>query len=124
MISKQFVSAFIFALSFSLVSIAASATAQAAELVMYFSEDCEYSAIFDIEVAPNYPDSAVGRAALLKRIAIEDMDNTEVVLKDPVTVTPTFVLVQNGRELGRITGYPGRKHFATLVNHLVKHNRE
>ncbi len=34
-------------------------------------------------------------------------------------LTPLFVLVDNGRELGRIRGYPGEDHFWGLLGILV-----
>jgi hypothetical protein len=43
-----------------------------------------------------------------------------VVLKAPVTMAPTFVLVDNGREVGRIVGYPGADFFYGLLGELLK----
>jgi len=36
-----------------------------------------------------------------------------------VMYTPTFVLLNNGREIGRITGYPGEDHFWGLLEELI-----
>ena len=43
-----------------------------------------------------------------------------IVLAAPVVVTPTFVLVERGREVGRITGYPGADFFWGLLDGLLK----
>ena len=120
---RNILSAFIFAASFSLLNAIGSTSASAVELVMYFSEDCEYSAIFDIEVAPNYPKSAIGRVVPLKRVSVDGQGAGGYRLSAPLTVTPTFVLVENGEELDRITGYPGRAYFGKLVRHLVKRHQ-
>ncbi len=121
---KQILSTLIFALSVSFSVLAAGPAANAAELVMFFSEDCEYSAIFDIEAAPSYRKSAIGEVVPLKRVAIGGDHPGGYRLKEPLTVTPTFVLVENGEELGRFAGYPGRRNFGRLVTHLVERHRE
>jgi hypothetical protein len=46
-----------------------------------------------------------------------------VALKSPVRFTPTFVLVQDGRELGRIEGYPGEDFFWGLLERLMLQHR-
>ena len=38
----------------------------------------------------------------------------------PVTFTPTFILLQNRHEVGRITGYPGEGHFWALLDELLQ----
>ena len=123
MVRHPIISAALVALALTILSGVASPPARSAELVMYFSENCEYSAIFDIEVAPNYPKSAIGRVAPLKRVSVEDKDAGGYRLSAPLTVTPTFVLVENGEELDRITGYPGRAYFGKLVRHLVNRHQ-
>ena len=40
-------------------------------------------------------------------------------LRLPVHFTPTFVLIDDGREVGRIEGYPGEDFFWGLVEQLV-----
>ena len=37
----------------------------------------------------------------------------------PVIYTPTFVLIDNGKEIGRIIGYPGEDFFWGLLNEMV-----
>jgi hypothetical protein len=37
-----------------------------------------------------------------------------------VRYTPTFVLVDRGREIGRIVGYPGEDFFWELLAGLIK----
>jgi hypothetical protein len=42
----------------------------------------------------------------------------------PTRFTPTFVLVADGREVGRITGYPGEDFFWGLLQRLIEaHDR-
>ena len=37
----------------------------------------------------------------------------------PERFTPVFVLIDNGREIGRIRGYPGEDHFWGLLGTLL-----
>jgi hypothetical protein len=37
----------------------------------------------------------------------------------PVVYTPTFLLVHDGREIGRITGYPGQLYFWEELSQLM-----
>ncbi|MEM9523423.1 MAG: hypothetical protein AAF982_05430, partial [Pseudomonadota bacterium] len=38
----------------------------------------------------------------------------------PVIYTPTFVLMKDGREYGRIEGYPGEDFFWGLLGRMIK----
>jgi len=38
---------------------------------------------------------------------------------NPASVTPTFILVEDGEEVDRIVGYPGDEHFWFLLNELL-----
>ena len=41
-------------------------------------------------------------------------------MKSPVRFTPTFVLIDEEREIGRIEGYPGQEFFWGLLENLVR----
>ena len=45
-------------------------------------------------------------------------DNS-VVLKSPVRYTPTFVVVEDGKEKARIEGYPGEFFFWGVLEKLL-----
>ena len=46
-----------------------------------------------------------------------------MVLVSPIRFTPTFVLVDDGREIGRIEGYPGEDFFWGLLERLLLQHR-
>ena len=94
--------------------------ASAAELVMFERAGCPYCAQFDREIAPIYDKTDEGKAAPLRRVDINAPVPPDL---GPVTVeriTPVFVLVDHGREVGRIRGYPGEDHFWGLLAGLVE----
>jgi len=47
----------------------------------------------------------------MRRSHIRDQALAGVLLERPITVTSTFVLAEEGREIGRIVGYPGEDFF-------------
>lgn len=93
----------------------AAVPAPAAELVMFEREGCAWCARWDREIGPVYPKTPEGAAAPLRRINLDRTAATEPGLRAPVRFTPTFVLLDNGREIARITGYMGEDAFWGLL---------
>ncbi len=92
--------------------------AQAAELVMFTDPGCSWCAAFEREIGPVYPKTEEGRRAPLRRVDIRDRP-PELAWIERVRMTPTFVLVEGDREVGRITGYPGADFFFGLLGNLL-----
>jgi hypothetical protein len=94
------------------------AQATAAELIMFDSAGCPWCERWTAEVGPGYAKSSEGRRAPLRRVAF-GTKLAGVALSKPVNATPTFVLVDQGREVGRITGYPGPDFFWGMLAELL-----
>jgi hypothetical protein len=107
------------ALVFAVLALTFMHAAGAAELVMYRSPGCPWCAMWDHEVGPVYAKTEAGRRAPLRMADLEAAKNSGVTLQRPVRYSPTFVLVDEGREIGRIEGYPGEDFFWGLLEHLV-----
>lgn len=103
---------------FGALSAFASA-AGAAELVMFRRDGCPYCAVWEREIGPIYPKTAVGRRAPLRVVDLDRGDSAAVHTQSPILYTPTFVLVANGKEVGRIEGYPGDAFFWGLLERLL-----
>jgi thioredoxin-related protein len=95
-------------------------SARAAELVMFEQAGCEWCAAFDREIAPIYPKTEEGRRAPLRRVDIAQPLPQDLAFIAVERLTPLFVLVDNGREIGRIRGYPGEDNFWGLLGVLMK----
>jgi hypothetical protein len=95
-------------------------TVRAAELVMFEDPACAWCRRWHAEIGPSYALTAEGRKAPLRRFHIRDQAIAGLLLKQPITATPTFVLAEEGRELGRIVGYPGEEFFYGLLGSLLK----
>jgi thioredoxin-related protein len=101
------------------MTVALSAAANAAELLMYRTAGCPWCAKWDEAIGPIYPKTEVGRRAPLRVVHSDKENGPDVALSRPVRYSPTFVLVDNGREVGRIEGYPGEDFFWGLLENLV-----
>lgn len=94
--------------------------AEAAELIMFEQAGCPFCARFDAEIAPDYPKSRAGRIAPLRRVDIHEDRTGGIEGLEPAVFTPTFVVVDDdGREIGRLLGYPGRKYFYPEIEALL-----
>jgi hypothetical protein len=96
-----------------------SAGAGAAELMMFRTAGCPWCAKWDQAIGPIYPKTEVGRRAPLRMVNMDKEKGPAVGLARPVRYSPTFVLVDDGREIGRIEGYPGEDFFWGLLENLV-----
>jgi hypothetical protein len=75
---------------------------------------------WDKEVGVIYHKTAEGRIAPLRRRDIGDPRPPELTALPDIVYTPTFVLMDGGREIGRIVGYPGEDFFWSLLGELVQ----
>jgi hypothetical protein len=103
------------------ISIALSAfPVHAAELVMFERAGCAWCEAFDREIAPVYGKTDEGLRAPLRRVDTARPVPPDLAFIDVERLTPVFVLVSGGREIGRIRGYPGAEFFWGLLGVLVK----
>ncbi len=105
---------------FAVLLLTAADRARAAELVMFEDPTCVWCRRWHAEVGPGYPRTPEGQFAPLRRVHIRDQELAGVALERRITVTPTFVLVEDGREVGRIVGYPGNAFFWELLGELLR----
>jgi thioredoxin-related protein len=96
------------------------APARAAELVMFEDRGCAWCEVFNREIATVYDKTAEGVRAPLRRVNIAQKLPEDLAYIAVERLTPLFVLVDNGREIGRIRGYPGEDHFWGLLGALIK----
>ena len=105
----------------ALVAMTVAATSAWAETRLLMAEEpgCMWCARWNEEIAPIYPKTGEGAAAPLRRMNIQEPTPSDIVLDRRVTFTPTFILLVDGAEKGRIEGYPGDDFFWGLLGHLL-----
>lgn len=94
--------------------------ASASELLMFRRAGCPWCATWDREIGPIYGRTDIGRSVPIRFVELGEARETQVALVSPVRFTPTFVLVDQGREVGRIEGYPGADFFWGLLDRLLQ----
>jgi len=104
----------------SLLLLLAPVTVRAAELVMVEQLGCEWCEAWDAEVGVVYDRTPEGKRAPLRRIDIHDPLPRDLRHIKGLVFTPTFVLVEGGKEIGRIRGYPGEDFFWGLLGQLLE----
>lgn len=91
----------------------------AAQLVMVEEQGCIWCAVWNAEIAPIYPKTAEGKFAPLRRIDIREPFPEDLEFTSRPVFTPTFILVEDGREIARIEGYPGEDFFWGLLERML-----
>jgi hypothetical protein len=97
------------------LSLAVPATA--AELVMVERAGCPVCMRWNRELGAVYPNTPEAARAPLRRLDLAAAGTLTLV--EPVRYTPTFLLVEDGQEVGRITGYTGDDAFWGLLGRLL-----
>jgi thioredoxin-related protein len=92
-----------------------------AELRLYMFEQvgCVYCKQWNEEVGDAYDKTDEGRLAPLVRVNIREALPADLTVTTPPHFTPTFVLASDGREIGRIEGYPGEDFFWSLLGQML-----
>ena len=104
----------------AMIFVSPLVNAHAAELVMFEQAGCTWCETFDREIAPIYPKTTEGQRAPLRRVNIDLAVPPDLAFIEVERLAPLFVLVQDGREIGRIRGYPGEDNFWGLLGTLIK----
>ena len=88
------------------------------ELVMVERAGCAWCARWNAEIAPLYAKTAEGAQAPLRRHDLAAGQPPGA--NEPVRFTPTFLLLREGKELGRVTGYFDESIFWGLLGQLLE----
>lgn len=90
------------------------------EMVVLEVDGCIYCNVFRKQMQPNYEASKQGRAVPLRFIDINDHEKlAKLGLTQPVGIVPTFVILENNSEIGRIPGYMGHHDFFRAIDHIL-----
>lgn len=93
--------------------------ADAAELLMLHQPGCAWCVRFEAEIAPAYPKTREGAIAPIRRIDISSGWPSDLGEIQPERFTPTFILLENGKEVDRMRGYVGDEFFWYLLGEMI-----
>lgn len=119
-IKKQICAAFIASLIaitlFSAQSVKASDTMS---LVFVTSDHCPFCKAWERQVGYLYHKTPYGKASPLKRVDFTNIDTLLPGLSPKVRGTPTFIIIENDQEIGRIQGYTDADMFFWQLSDYV-----
>lgn len=93
--------------------------ALAVELVMVERQGCAYCVAWKRDIGPAYPNTEMGQFAPLRIVDIGALRSAGLETGGRVMFTPTFLLVRDGKEIGRIEGHPGEDFFWFHLHRLL-----
>lgn len=89
------------------------------EILVVEIDNCIYCGLFRRDVAPTYRGSSRAKTVPMRFIDINAPDVDRLALTAPIDSVPTVLVVENGRELGRIAGYVGPEIFFHSLSRLL-----
>lgn len=104
-------------------ALAADAGSESSHLQLLMIEEagCGFCARWMAEVAPGYQKSDEGRIAPL---VVRERYDPAIKHLGRIVYTPTFILLRDGVERGRILGYPGPDFFWSMLGQLLKEEKQ
>jgi len=101
--------------------------ASAAELLMIHNPACVFCQAFMRDVAPGYNETKQGKALFLTVIDLSVFENRKWLGQElkagnikRIHGTPTFIIYDDGKEIGRVEGYGGKEWFYQKLDEAVK----
>lgn len=109
-----------------LLLLLASPVVSAADLLYVFDSECGACRAFDHDIGDIYPKTEEARIAPLRRLNINMVRGKHIVLGEhqvqlntDIIGTPTFILISDGREVDRFSGYSRDEMFWMSLQHLL-----
>lgn len=99
--------------------VSAHVNAVSMEVLVFEVENCAYCRVFRRDVAAQYERSKGAKIAPMRFIDARKADVKGLGLTQPLSLVPTVVIMREGRELGRISGYMGPEPFFHLISQTV-----
>lgn len=95
----------------------AVASGKRVQLIMVDDPTCRYCRMWNEAVGVGYAKSPEGRIAPLKRVRRGARELTGL---ERVVYTPTFIVMRDGEEAGRISGYSGPDYFYEDLREILQ----
>lgn len=91
----------------------------AAELLVFEDKACGPCILFDRQVGHLYDKTDEAKSIPLRRVQFGAPVPESIGIKHDISVAPTFVLIDEGQEVGRFEGYTHDELFWMNLNYLI-----
>ncbi|MGI9406799.1 MAG: hypothetical protein ACR2O4_10555 [Hyphomicrobiaceae bacterium] len=89
------------------------------ELVVFEIQNCTPCLLFRRDIVQPYFESDRGNALPMQVVDYDLLGTAGRGLRQPIETLPTTVIMERGREIGRVTGNPGTGRFMLLIDGLI-----
>jgi thioredoxin-related protein len=90
------------------------------EIVVFEVENCAYCGLFRDHVLARYRQSPRASELPIRFVDVNEVDEAKMKLAAPIRMVPTAVIMRDGQEVDRISGYTGPENFFILVGQMLK----
>jgi len=94
------------------------------ELLVLEIETCAYCPLVRDLIKRRYEATPLARTAPMRFVDVTRTDETKLGLEAPIDTAPTIVLLREGREIHRFSGYMGPDLFIEAVGHVLRQEGE
>ena len=89
------------------------------QLIFITSKYCPFCKAWEQDIGSLYHRTTYAKKAPLRRIDITEVEFELPEMAENVVGTPTFLIFQNGREIGRIEGYQSAEMFFWALSEYI-----
>ncbi len=89
------------------------------EMVVLEVPGCIYCNVFRRQLLPTYKSSKQAKRIPIRFVNLNDPALAEIGLTQPVDIVPTFVILEDNHEIGRIPGYMSRHDFFRAIDYIL-----
>lgn len=93
--------------------------ATANELVVVEVKNCAYCRVFRRDLLPAYAASTKARDVPIRFLEVEEVSKAGIALRGPINIVPTVLVLEQGREIGRIPGLTGQDTFFRAIDYIL-----
>ncbi|MBM3606522.1 MAG: SoxS protein [Alphaproteobacteria bacterium] len=90
------------------------------QLMMITSPGCHFCRQWQAEIGPGFAASPSGRLAPLFEVDVDGPFPDGLALDRRPRITPSFILLERGTEIGRVEGYVGQRHFYPVLEDMIR----
>lgn len=88
-------------------------------LFVFEIEGCTACAQFHTEALQDYWTSETSRSLPLTIVDLNALGTAGQPLRSPIRTVPTFIVMRDGIEIARLTGYPGKQAFEAGIAQVL-----
>lgn len=90
------------------------------EMIVIEAKNCIYCKLFRRDVLPGFRSSKHADEVSIRFLDINELEDKSLQLQHEVQIVPTFVVVSDNREIGRIPGYIGPTDFYYAIGRVIE----